>query len=263
MKQSARSRLLTALRVSGKYMGRSVTRPRDTRRFVGSLLNYIAAYSPDEVDLAALPERPLHDIFPGINEQSVCLQHTVEPKALPFGEAYVLASVASYLRPARVFEIGTFTGGGTLIMATQAGPECSIFTLDMPPGDDNLVLQGLAEDPPEQDSQRIGERFRDTQYERQITQLFGDSATFDYAPYRGNVDLVFVDGSHSYSYVKSDTHKALEMLSGTGTIIWDDCSLQYPGVVRALQGFNRRIPIFRVPSTRFAIYTRHPGLSGR
>lgn len=254
--------MLTALRVTGKYMGRTVSRPRDTRRFVGSLLNYVATYNPDAVDLSALPERRLHDIFPGINEQSVCLQHTVEPKALPFGEAYVLASVASYVRPSQVFEIGTFTGGGTLIMAQHAGPECRVFTLDMPPGEENLMLQGLEEDPPEQESQRIGVRFRNTQYERQITQLFGDSATFDYGQYRGSVDLVFVDGSHSYSYVKNDTFKALEMLSETGTIIWDDCSLQYPGVVRALQGFNRKMSIYRVPSTRFAIYTRHPGFQG-
>ena len=45
------------------------------------------------------------------------------------------------------------------------------------------------------------------------------------------IDLVYIDASHSYSYVKADTEAALAMLSPAGTIIWDDYTY-YPGSTR-------------------------------
>ena len=61
-----------------------------------------------------------------------------------------------------------------------------------------------------------------TEVEPKITQLFGDSKSFDAAPYAGQCDLVFVDGSHAYSYVKNDTEKALAMTRPGGVILWHD-----------------------------------------
>ena len=49
--------------------------------------------------------------------------------------------------------------------------------------------------------------------EKQITQLYGDSANFDFSPYAGRMGLVFVDGSHSYDYVLQDTASALRLAS--------------------------------------------------
>lgn len=54
----------------------------------------------------------------------------------------------------------------------------------------------------------------------------------------------------------SDTRKALEMLSPSGTIIWDDCATIYPGVAEALDKIGGSLPIFRITNTRFAVYTR-------
>jgi hypothetical protein len=55
-----------------------------------------------------------------------------------------------------------------------------------------------------------------------ITQLYGDSDTFDYSPYCNCMDLIFVDASHSYSYMKSDSENAFKIPSRNGTIVWDD-----------------------------------------
>jgi predicted O-methyltransferase YrrM len=240
---------LGAIKVGAHNLATVTRRPAET----GAFLRYIAAYEPP---LRRLRERFLDEIFPGIDGRDVCLNHRVTAKSLPYGEALVLGAVTAFLRPKATFEIGTFTGGATLIMARHADAEAAIYTLDMPPDQHALQLAGLESDPPESDFRRIGERFRGTEYEAKITQLYGDSATFDFSRYAGKIDLVLIDGSHSYEYVKHDTDAALQMLSSTGSIIWDDCSAASPGVVKALDEYAMSMPIFTVRSTRFALFTR-------
>ena len=75
------------------------------------------------------------------------------------------------------------------------------------------------------DKEVWGLRFAGTAYEKQITQLYGDSAAFDFSPYEGKMDVVFVDGAHSAAYVKSDTEVALRLLKPEGgLILWHDYS---------------------------------------
>jgi hypothetical protein len=87
--------------------------------------------------------------------------------------------------------------------------------------------------------ERSGERFSCRGYN--IVQLYGDSGTFDFSPYYGNVDFMFIDGSHAYDYVKNDTLAALKMVRVGGTIIWHDYRrtgfTPFPGVLRALTEF--------------------------
>ena len=247
---------MAAGRTTGRYLARLPGSPGITRRFVGSVLRYVAGYDHHALYPANLPQSLLHDLFPGIDKTQVCLSHRYEYKSLPYGEALALASIVSYLRPRKILEIGTFTGAGTLIMAQHADPDCKIFTLDMPPEDKTLKLPGVITDPPEADQARIGARFKGTKFEHQITQLYGDSATFDFSPYLRSVDFVFVDGSHSYNYVMNDTQIALKMLTPRGTILWDDCYTDHPGVAQALDRIGAKLPIHRIEETRFAVYTR-------
>jgi len=246
---------LSASRVIARQVATVAVQPRRTKAFIGDVLRYISGYSDERAPQSHLPLCWLDEIFPAIDSCEIRLRHRVEPKALPYAEAFVLASITASLKPARIFEIGTFTGGAALIMAQQAPPGAQIFTLDMPPGQP-LRLQGLAADPPTTESARIGGRFRGRPYGDQIAQLHGDSATFDYSPYRGQIDLVFIDGSHSYEYVANDTERALEMLSPKGAIVWDDCSEDYPGVVTALDERAAVLPIVRIIGTRFAAFSR-------
>ena len=68
-----------------------------------------------------------------------------------------------------------------------------------------------------------------------VTFLRADSAKFDTAPYLESMDLIFVDGAHSYEYVKNDTIKGLEMLRPGGIIAWHDCTPSHADVVRYLR----------------------------
>ena len=64
--------------------------------------------------------------------------------------------------------------------------------------------------------------------------MLGDSAAFDYSPYRNNCPLIFVDGSHAYNYGLSDTRAALEMVEPGGVIVWHDYGI-WKGVTEALE----------------------------
>src|SRR6185369_37884 len=95
--------------------------------------------------------------------------------------------------------------------------EASVFTLDLPP--DERAAFALA--PGERqyvDKPQPGARFRAAAQPwrtaaGRITQLLGDSATFDWSPYAGRAGLVFVDGSHAYDYVRKDSATAMRLVA--------------------------------------------------
>lgn len=168
----------------------------------------------------------------------------------------VVPAVAMVARPARIFEFGTFRGESTWLLAHNV-PDARVYTLDLP-GPEALPTAKLdLTDPEYFATWDRGSRFRDTPEAARIVQLTGDTATFDFSRYAGSIDFVYIDASHSYSYVRSDTEAALAMLSPTGTILWDDYTL-YPGIYAYLNELAPSLerPIYHVLDTRFAMYTR-------
>jgi predicted O-methyltransferase YrrM len=199
-----------------------------------------------------LPRATLDDLFPGIGELTISMQHEVRERALLHAEAYVLSLITAFVKPERIFEIGTATGQSTLLMARQA-PGAAIETLDLGSAQPALGVQ--ADEPPWAEVDAIGAAYRGTEHEARITQHLGDSATFDYEPFAGSVDLVFVDGAHTYDYVRSDSQSALRILAPRGVIVWDDCNYQNPGVSKALHELHEAgTEVYRVHGTRFAVH---------
>jgi hypothetical protein len=161
-------------------------------------------------------------------------------------ELGVLAQAAAAMPAGRiVVEIGTFDGRTTLNLALNTPAQTPVFTLDLPP--DDAAAFALA--PGERqyvDKPRPGARFRAcarpwAEAARRITQLHGDSATFDWTPYEGRAGLVFVDGSHAYDYVRKDSETAMRLVAGEGAngsgagrmVLWHDYG-RWDGVTRAL-----------------------------
>ena len=168
----------------------------------------------------------------------------------------VLAALAMLLEAERIFEIGTYAGETTWVLAHNR-PNARVHTLDLP-GPEAVASAGLELTDPEYfERWDRGRYFRGTPEAERITQLRGDSATFDFSPYSGAMDLVFIDASHSYSYVRSDTDAAFGMLSELGMIVWDDYSY-YPGVYAYLNEIAPSLdrPIFHILGTRLAVYSR-------
>ncbi|MDQ3198590.1 MAG: class I SAM-dependent methyltransferase [Verrucomicrobiota bacterium] len=150
-------------------------------------------------------------------------------------ELIVIASLARRADPPTAFEIGTFDGRTTLNIAANLQGNGKIFTLDLPRADLSETKFELA--PGEAafiDKPVSGAKYRGTQHEARITQLYGDSASFDFSPFEGQMGFIFVDGSHSYDYVRKDTATALRLAAEGAIILWHDYQQDWPGVIQAL-----------------------------
>lgn len=203
-----------------------------------------------------LPATRVEHLFPGIDDLEIAMAHSTRARALNHGEAYVLSLITAYLKPRRVFEIGTASGQGTALIARQA-PEAHIDTLDL--GNDRPSLGEQRGQPPWQDLSTIGSAYRKAGFDDRVQQHLGDSAAFDFGPFRGRMDLVFIDGGHTYEYVASDSANALSMAGPGGAVLWDDCNYLSPGVSRALWELRRAgHDVYRLVGTRLAAL-RLPG----
>jgi len=168
------------------------------------------------------------------------------------------AALMSLLRdrePDVVLEIGTYNGATTRLIALNL-PRAKIHTLDLPPdiSSEELRQSNL----PKDDfhligNRRVGEAFLSDPAITNVTQHFGDSATWDFSPVQG-FDFVFIDGSHTYQYVRSDTIRCAEAAAGRATFVWHDFLYSHYDVVRYLTEMaNAGLPVRHIASTNMAM----------
>jgi len=161
-----------------------------------------------------IPTIAFHQVLP----DSACVElHALDanPENVTLHELCLIARLCALQKPKAIFETGTADGRTTLNLSS-AGGAAEVFTLNLPrPG--------------------LGTRFLNAPTRGKITQLIGDSATFDYAPFVNSVDFVFIDANHHYEHVVQDSRAALRLLrGGKGAVVWHDYIEHWPGVVRAL-----------------------------
>ena len=151
-------------------------------------------------------------------------------------ELMIIAAFVRQRQPAICFEIGTFDGRTTENMAANQPNDGKCYTLDLPPASaDKAALPLACGDETYINKPASGARISAQAKSGKIVQLYGDSATFDFSPYAGRVDAMFVDGAHSCEYVLSDSDAAYRMVKPGGLILWHDYdSRWFPGVTRAL-----------------------------
>jgi len=197
--------------------------PKKSQHFIHQILNADDLETDDPV----LGSINITDIFPnhsdGIdiniigsyyNKQSSDARILMELSSL----AYLIKS----LNPKMIFEMGTFVGRTTRLFAINSGSDCKIFTLDLPQIQVN---------------HKIGEAFFNTKEAEKIIQLFGNSVTFDFSPWYGKCDFVWVDACHDYEYVVSDTDNALKICRPGGFIGFHDYrhTASWSGVTRTVR----------------------------
>ena len=177
-------------------------------------------------------------------------------------ELLVIAALVRQAEPHLCFEIGTFDGRTTLNMALNLPTDGRVFTLDLPGNDKGSTLLPLDHAEVKYVDKPVpGARFAGHELAGQITQLYGDSASYDFSRFLDSVDFMFVDGSHSYDYAKTDSLTALEMVRSGGIILWHDYDTPYwPGVTRALNELHASHPAFsglrRIRNTSLCILKR-------
>jgi predicted O-methyltransferase YrrM len=205
-----------------------------------------------------LPEIPSSEIIGAVSRLTIYEAEEVNGNT-SLTEQIVLIRLAETLQPKTLFEFGTFDGRTALNLIAHSPPDAHLYTLDLPAGKiDATELPLETTDRPYIDKPQSGARFLGSEYAPRITQLYGDSASFDFSPYFGAIDMVFIDASHAYEYVKSDTLNAIKLLRPTGgLIVWHDYTLMWRGVIRALDEFyrsDRRFPgLRRVEGTTLVI----------
>lgn len=154
----------------------------------------------------------------------------------------VLHCLIRRAQPQRIMEIGTNMGLGTKILK-NAWPHAEVFSLDLP---SHLAHVSLQHPISEKKSHGVGSRC-DLPY----TQLFGDSRTFDFAPY-APADAWYIDAEHAYENVLVESKAAVA--NGAKLVVWHDADI--PGVWQVIaELFGRHAGLVRVEDTRIAYLT--------
>lgn len=229
------------------------------RGFVADVINLEKEY---QTQVRRLDWTSLQSLVGGY-EPAVRIRFGSRYGNISFPESVALAYLVKSLRPCRIFEIGTFDGFSTYHLAMNADLQAEVFTLNLPVGSsgspEDLPSQAAGEyfgdNTTHQELQRrgVGAVYRACSRAGDVRQLFGDSLSFDFSPYRGKIDLCFIDGGHSLECVSKDTDSALAMLSDRGVIVWHDFNVQHPDIYRFLMEFSRSRQVYWIQDTRLAL----------
>lgn len=175
-------------------------------------------------------------------------------------EAWILAVLAKTANT--FFEFGTCTGKTTYLWACNSSAKAKIYTLTLRESQEGYQAESGDSKGAEQSArtESIAQfLYSGTLEEQKIVQLYGDSKALNEAPYLQQMDLIFIDGSHAYSYIKSDTEKALRMLAPGGIILWHDYrpyQKEVADVRRYLEELARSISLVHLQGTSLVAYRR-------
>jgi hypothetical protein len=151
----------------------------------------------------------------------------------PINDYYFLCQMARALNVKKYFEIGTWVGLSAFNMAKNSGKEVEIFSLDIPFDHPEIKIFDIP-------TEIFGHFSKDCQ---NVTHLKADSLSFDFTPFEKQFELIFVDGNHSFEYVKSDSKNALSLLKDDSSVIaWHDYILGGELNVNVLCGILEGIP---------------------
>ena len=223
------------------------------------MLNYVSECLDlhKMVTSRGLPQKHVYEVLRTDDVTSITLD-TNPNRPNAFGDDYIcLFLICRLLQPKLIFEIGTAQGYSAFHFALNTPPDCTIYTLDLPKDSaarthlthaDRQISEIYSPD-------NGGYYFENTDVASKINLLFGDSANFDYSEFYGKVDFFFVDGSHSYEYVQSDTLNAMKCCHPGSIIAWHDfgrVGVGVEGVSRWLVELSKQYEIYAVPEAEVA-----------
>jgi predicted O-methyltransferase YrrM len=132
-----------------------------------------------------------------------------------------------------ILETGRFSGGSTFVMACAAKPGVPIYSIDIAPQDDAAARRYLSEYVPDAN----------------VELIVGDSQRGKF-PQIGPVDLLFIDGDHSYDGCMRDIENWYDHLLPNGHLVFHDSYLGRHGVQDAILDFmdrHRELQVIQSP----------------
>ena len=175
-------------------------------------------------------------------------------------EAWIISSLSKVSKT--IFEFGTCSGKTTYLMALNSPESAKIISLTLKPEnlgnieknnlDNKISFRNIINE-----SIYKNFLFTGSELENKIDVIFQNSLEFDETQYNNFFDLIFIDGGHTYSVVKSDTQKAFKMLNKNGIILWHD---YVPGktsakdVVKLINEISREKKIYSIKDTSLCYF---------
>ncbi|NGX37435.1 MAG: hypothetical protein K1000chlam2_00591 [Chlamydiae bacterium] len=173
-------------------------------------------------------------------------------------EVMAICALIQERKPQNLLEIGTFDGNTTLQMALNAPEKALVHTIDLPPGNVQTMQPVLKSDLQFiYDEKKQRRKFEETKVAHKVRQHFGDSTAYDFAKFteNGPLDLIFIDGGHSYECVKSDTENALRVVADHGCILWHDFTPHFGGVFQFLCELSKKLQLVHIEGTNLVYYS--------
>jgi predicted O-methyltransferase YrrM len=149
--------------------------------------------------------------------------------SLGVGEQYAIQALIANGAIRKVFEIGTFNGATTRLIAECLPDDGHITTVDLP-----AEMFDARQSPDAFTGSDVGMAFKGSAVEYKITQLRVDSVNLDTSAEGASYDLVLVDGAHDYEHGVADSRTALSLVAPDGIVLWDDCEPFWHGLVRGI-----------------------------
>ncbi len=132
----------------------------------------------------------------------------------------LLAGLAEGIEDCSYFEIGTWRGESVANVASRAE---SCYTLCLT--DEEMRSMGMHEN-------TIASHRYFSKDLKNVTQLRGDSRSFDFATLNQKFDLIFIDGDHHYDFILSDTRNVFKhLVHDKSIVVWHDYGF-HPDQVR-------------------------------
>jgi hypothetical protein len=211
-------------------------------KYIGRFFPYILPRNPKPL----IPTIKLSEVIPKEISSIKIYKEIPRYANISALELIVITKLIRYYNARNIFEIGTLDGRTTLNMAANCSQKAKIYTLDLPKVKLHYTKLPLNHGDKMYFYKEItGSRFFGNVYAKKITQLYGDSATFDFSPFTNTMDFIFIDGLHSCEYVLNDSTKALQLVrNNKGIIVWHDYML-WSGVTRALNALYLNFRVFK------------------
>jgi len=178
-------------------------------------------------------------------------------------EMTVIMAALRVVEARQVFEIGTFLGSTTLNLALNIPDDGKVFTLDLDEQHAGEVRQDVADAPLTgiHLASKSSLDFIGSPVEHKIKMLTGDSTKFDFSPWHGSVELVFIDGGHDFDTVKSDTENAFRLANKDrlSCVLWHDYrNRDYSGLTYYLDELSRSEPVIHIEDTMLCAWFNEP-----
>ena len=201
----------------------------------------------------------------GPKKETIIKSFSISPKNNIVGmtsdyEAWIISSLSKISK--NIFEFGTCSGKTTYLMALNSDEDTKITSLTLKPSlinsikknekDNNISFRNIK-------NESVYEKFlfSGTDVENKIKIIFQNSLDFNEKNLEKKMDLIFIDGGHTYSVVKNDTEKSFNMLSNNGMILWHDYA---PGkksskdIVKYLGEISKTKQIFHIENTSICYF---------